>query len=160
MTAMNGIRQAITFISPAIMSSLHLRATDKSVEDFMTTVTKQNLEYRKKNHIIRKDFFQLLMQLRDSGSIVQNDDEWQTNIGEHSDKKQGKCLTFKEMTAQSFIFFLAGFWFFFYLLLKPHRPHSRSVCMNWQKHRTFSVKYTKKSIQLYRNTTENLRTMR
>lgn len=109
MTISNGIRSAITFLSPKMMSLLHLRATDKSVEDFMTSVTEQNLEYRERNQIIRKDFFQLLMQLRDSGSIAQDDDEWQTNINESSGKKAGKCLTLKEMTAQSFIFFTAGF---------------------------------------------------
>lgn len=109
MTISNGIRNAISFLSPTMMNLLHLRATNKSVEDFMTAVTKENLEFRERNNIIRKDFFQLLMQLRDSGNITQNDDEWQTNICDGSDKKQGKCLTLMEMTAQSFIFFAAGF---------------------------------------------------
>lgn len=44
-----------------MMNLLHFRATDKNVEDFMTTVTKENLAYRERNQIIWKDFFQLLM---------------------------------------------------------------------------------------------------
>lgn len=108
MTISNGIRNAFAFLSPTMMSSLRLRLTDKGVEDFMTTVVKQNLEYREQNQIIRKDFFQLLMQLRDSGSIAENDDEWQTNINGNSSRKQDKCLTLQEMTAQSFLFFGAG----------------------------------------------------
>lgn len=108
MSFSNGIRNAFAFLSPTLMSSLRIRLSDKGVEDFMTTVTKQNLEYREENQIIRKDFFQLLMQLRDSGSIAENDDEWQTNINENNSKK-GKCLTLQEMTAQSFVFFAAGF---------------------------------------------------
>lgn len=109
MTISNGIRNALAFLSPALMSRLRLRLSDKGVEDFMTTVTKQTLEYRERNQIIRKDFFQLLMQLRDSGSIAENDDEWQTNINKNANKKPGHCLTLQEMTAQSFVFFGAGF---------------------------------------------------
>lgn len=57
----NSIRAAITFLSPTMMNLLHFRATDKNVEDFITTVTKENLAYRERNQIIWKDFFQLLM---------------------------------------------------------------------------------------------------
>lgn len=103
----NGLRSVISFISPSLMSLLHIRATDKSVQDFMTSVVKQNLEYREKNNVIRKDFFQLLVQLRNTGSIAQSDDEWKTH--DTLNTKQTKCLTLDEMTAQAFIFFSAGF---------------------------------------------------
>lgn len=110
MTISNGIRTVGTFLCPAIMNFFHLRATDKGVEEFMTAVTKENLELRERNKIIRKDFFQLLLMLRDSGSITQNDDEWQTKINEtNNNDKPGECLTLSEMTAQSYIFFAAGF---------------------------------------------------
>lgn len=99
MTFIKGITAAITFLSPNLMRSFRIRATDKSVQDFMTTVVEENLEFREKNEIVWRDFFQLLVQLRKCGTIAQNDDEW----------KMGKCLTLNEMTAQSFIFFAGGF---------------------------------------------------
>lgn len=115
MTINKGIRAAITFLSPNVMSMLRIRATDKSVEDFMRTIVRENLEFREKNHIVRKDFFQLLIQLRNSGAIAQNDDEWKINadqvkVDQNRTEKivTGKCLSLDEMTAQAFIFFAAG----------------------------------------------------
>lgn len=107
MTISNGLRSAASFFSPTLMKLFHIRATDKSVQDFMTSVVKENLEYREKNNVVRKDFFQLLMQLRNSGTIAQSDDDWKTGIDKNN--KEKKCLTLDEMTAQAFIFFAAGF---------------------------------------------------
>ena len=75
------------------------------VEDFMKSVVSQNLEYREKNNISRKDFFQLLIQLRNTGN-VSLDDEWETPLVY---KNGGKSLSVDEVTAQAFIFFAAGF---------------------------------------------------
>lgn len=106
MTLSNALRQAGSFLCPSLMSFFHIRMTDKKVEDFMKSVVKENLEYREKNNIVRKDFFQLLMQLRNSGTISQSDDDWKTQTDQSSKQKH---LTLNEMTAQSFIFFTAGF---------------------------------------------------
>lgn len=102
-TIPKGLRAAITFLSPSLMSLLHLRATDKCVQDFMMKIVKDNLEYREKHNVVRKDFFQLLMQLRNTGK-VQEDDDWATKATNDS-----KSLTLDEMTAQAFIFFAGGF---------------------------------------------------
>lgn len=109
MTIKNSIRLAITFLSPNFMSFFHIRAFDKSVLDFLTSVVEENLEFRERNDVIRKDFFQLLMQLRNKGSISQNDDEWKTEFQQSEKGDSGKCLSLNEMTAQLFIFFAAGF---------------------------------------------------
>lgn len=106
MTISNSLRAAISFLSPRLMTLLHIRATNKSVQDFMTSIVKENLEFRERNNIIRKDFFQLLVQLRNTGTIAQNDDDWNAQI--EPNKGNGKCLSLDEMTAQSFIFFAAG----------------------------------------------------
>lgn len=72
---------------------------------FIRSVVQENLEYREKNNVARKDFFQLLIQLRNSGN-VQLDDDWETTI--KSDESQ-KMMSLNEMAAQVFVFFLAGF---------------------------------------------------
>lgn len=107
MSFSNGIRNALSFLSPSLLELLNVRITDKSIQDFMTAVVHENLKLREANNIVRRDFFQLLIQLRNTGNISQNDDEWKTN--NDADNKNGKCLSLDEMTAQSFIFFAAGF---------------------------------------------------
>lgn len=101
----NILRMLISFIAPKLMSLLRLRITDQSVENFIISVVKQNLEYREQNNVSRKDFFQLLIQLRNNGT-VELDDQWQTVI--KADENQ-KTLTLNEMSAHTFLFFFAGF---------------------------------------------------
>lgn len=100
----NGIVFVLNFLFPAALKYLRIRSIKREVENFMRSVVKQNLEYREKNHVVRKDFFQLLVQLRNTGS-VQSDEQWQTEI-----KNDGlKTMTLNEVTAQAYIFFLAGY---------------------------------------------------
>lgn len=104
-TFLNAIRFFLKFIAPKLMPILHIKAIPREVENFMKTLVEQNLEYREKNNVIRKDFFQLLIQLRNGGS-VQLDDHWKTVI--KADEHQ-KMMTLNEICAQAFVFFAAGF---------------------------------------------------
>lgn len=101
----NGVRGAISFLFPKLMKILRLRAFDREVEEFMTSLVKSTLEMREKNNIVRKDFFQLLLQLRNTGN-VQLDDKWETVI---TADNSGKKLTLSEMTAQSLLFYLGKY---------------------------------------------------
>ncbi|XP_055296745.1 uncharacterized protein LOC129565659 [Sitodiplosis mosellana] len=101
----NNLKGLIGFVAPKLMSFLRLKAFDADVEKFIMSVVKQNLEYREKNNVSRKDFFQLLIQLRNTGS-VQLDDQWDTVI--KADETQ-KTMTLNEIAAQTFVFFAAGF---------------------------------------------------
>ncbi|XP_031634047.1 probable cytochrome P450 6d5 [Contarinia nasturtii] len=101
----NNLRFAMFFIAPKLMSLLRIKIASENVERFLLSMVKQNLEYREKNNVSRKDFFQLLIQLRNSGT-VQLDGDWDTVI--MADHKQ-KTLTLNEMTAQCFVYFGAGF---------------------------------------------------
>lgn len=100
----NGIRFFGMFAFPKMLKLLRMRLIDQDIEDFMTEIVEQNLELREKNKVTRKDFFQLLVQLRNTGN-VQLDDQWETLITNDDSKK----LSIKELTAQAFIFFIAGF---------------------------------------------------
>lgn len=101
----NGLRFTAFFLFPKLVKALNMRLVDKDIEDFMMALVKQTMEHREKNNVVRKDFFQLLLQLRNSGN-VQLDDEWNTVIT--ADEK-GKKLTLAQMTAQAFVFYIAGF---------------------------------------------------
>lgn len=104
LTLKNAIRQIFFAISPALLKWSGLRMMDRDVEQFFISLTEKTLELREKNNIVRKDFFQLLVQLRNSGN-VQLDDEWHTVIANDN----SKTLTLNEMSAQVFVFYLAGF---------------------------------------------------
>lgn len=104
-TLKGSLSKIMILMMPKLASIFGVRFDDLSVEQFIVSVVKQNLEYRERNNVSRKDFFQLLIQLRNSGT-VELDDEWETIIkGDDSEK----LLTLNEMAAQVFIFFFAGF---------------------------------------------------
>lgn len=127
-TFLNAIRFFLKFIAPKLMLILHIKAIPTEVENFMKKLVKQNLEYREENNVIRKDFFQLLIQLRNGGS-VNLDDQWNTVI--KADENQ-KTMTLNEICAQAFVFFAAGFetssttlTFCLYELAKNHEVQQR-----------------------------------
>lgn len=70
---------------PELSRKMHLTANKKSVIDFFHNTFKQNMEHREQSQIIRKDFLQLLLDL-----------------------KKKTSLTVSELAAESFIFFLGG----------------------------------------------------
>lgn len=102
-TLANILRVNINIWSPKLSKMLGLRFVDKEIGDFMIETVRQNMEYREKNNISRKDIFQLLMQLRNTGQIQEGDD-WSAKA--QSDKKS---LTLEEMAAQAFVFYGGGF---------------------------------------------------
>lgn len=48
--------------------------------DFMVRIVKETIEYREKNNVQRKDFMQLLLQLRNTGE-VKADGDWNVDSG-------------------------------------------------------------------------------
>nr|AGJ51946.1 cytochrome P450 CYP6BK18 [Dastarcus helophoroides] len=73
-----------------------LKFVEKDVSDFFMKIVRDAIAYRTKNNIVRKDFLQLLIEL------MKKDDD-----GNYA--HDGKSLTFEEVAAQSFVFFIAGF---------------------------------------------------
>lgn len=105
LTIGNGIRQLMSFVAPGLMKSLKIRMFNREVADFMIRMVQENLRYREENNVSRKDFFQLLIQIRNGGGVG-NDDDW--TVRSTSDEK-AKTLTINELAAQAFLFFVAGF---------------------------------------------------
>lgn len=67
---------------------LHLKLFAKDVSDFFLKVVRDTIDYREKNQDNRKDFMNLLIDLKN---------------------QKVEPITFNELAAQAFVFFLAGF---------------------------------------------------
>lgn len=91
-------------ICPPLLKWSRIGVIDRDVEEFFINLTEQTLEMREKNHIVRKDFFQLLVQLRNGGK-VQDDNDWRTTIANDNNK----TLTQHEMAANVYVFYMAGY---------------------------------------------------
>lgn len=74
---------------------LHMKSLTPNVAKFFMNAVKDTVEFREKNDVRRNDFMDLLIKLKNAGSI---------------DNENGKTeITINEIAAQAFIFFLAGF---------------------------------------------------
>lgn len=99
----NMIRFNMPVLYPKIAKFFRLRFADKDVGDFMIETVRRNLEYREKSNVTRKDFFQLLMQLRNTGSISE-DGDWSSKA-----TSKTKSISVEDMAAEAYIFFIGGF---------------------------------------------------
>lgn len=99
----NGFRGIVSLASWTLTKMLRLRFVDKEVRTFMVDLVRQNMEYREQNNVIRKDIFQLMMQVRNTGQ-VQNEGDW--NIKSTGGKA---AMSLNEMAGQSFAFYSAGY---------------------------------------------------
>lgn len=78
----------------------------KEFKEFMLNIVTNTMDFREKNHVKRKDFIQLLMELRKTGNI-RNDDGIGT-ISNDKDSNQ-EAFTIEQCAAQVALFYLAGF---------------------------------------------------
>ncbi|KAL7022687.1 hypothetical protein ACKWTF_012346 [Chironomus riparius] len=86
-TALENIKNLIIISSEKISNMFNLAFNRQETTDFFLRIVRENLEYREKNNVKRNDFFQLLINIKNS------------EIG----------MTFNEIAANSFVFFAAGF---------------------------------------------------
>lgn len=92
----NEFRFSMSFLSPFLTKLLRIRSSDKDITDFMIEIVRNNLDYREKYNIVRKDFFQLLMQIRNGGKVKDDGEEWNTMASNGK-----KSLSISEMAAQA-----------------------------------------------------------
>ncbi|XP_055696260.1 cytochrome P450 6a9-like [Lutzomyia longipalpis] len=76
--------------------ALKLKITKPEVSEFFMRLLKETTDYRDKNNIKRNDFLSLLMQIMKTGKLEGDD----TDLGK---------MTFEELAAQTFLFFIAGY---------------------------------------------------
>lgn len=82
-------------------------------KEFMVNIVKDTIEYREKHNASRKDFIQLLIELRNTGEISA-DDDWNVDTNNETPRTKttnttSKSLTIEQCAAQAALFYLAGF---------------------------------------------------
>lgn len=85
--SLSNLRIIFGLFFPKIFKFFKFPLFKRSVASFYTNITQQTINYRKLNSINRNDFFQLFMQLHD----------------------QGQEITMNQVTANAFLFVLAGY---------------------------------------------------
>jgi cytochrome P450 family 6 len=88
------------------MKIFKVKFAPQDVEEFFYNLFEEIVEYREKNNIIRHDFLNLLIKLKNEGFIPPDKDE---NVNAEVEEVKIKKLTMKEIAAQSFVFFLASY---------------------------------------------------
>ncbi|XP_066904869.1 probable cytochrome P450 6a14 [Halyomorpha halys] len=101
----------LRFSVPRLLLWLKLRSIPSSVENFFCSTISSVLETRRKTGLKRRDFVQLLLQLKEKEvvEIDTNDvdqDEQENNQNNEVEKIE---ITDRLLMAQSFVFFVAGF---------------------------------------------------
>ncbi|XP_035894739.1 probable cytochrome P450 6a14 isoform X2 [Anopheles stephensi] len=85
-------------IFPRISRALRLPVLPGEVSSFFMPVVRSTVEHRERNAIERPDFLNLLIQLKNKGTVE-----------EHEAAEGLEKLTLDEVAAQAFVFFFAGF---------------------------------------------------
>ena len=96
-TKLRALRRAISTSFPEFARAIGVKTVPKDIATFFMKVVKDTVEYREKNNYTRKDFMQLLIDLKNN------------RLEDDGYKHDGKTLTLEEVAAQCFVFFLAGF---------------------------------------------------
>lgn len=94
-----GVSAAGSFLlgmAPRLAKLFGIRMFDKSVDEFFYNVVGGNIKYRETNNVVRNDFLNMLIQLKNKGAV------------DGDSQGDPRKLTYDETIAQAFIFFFAG----------------------------------------------------
>lgn len=72
--------------------------------EFFKNAVKETVDYREKNNIKRNDFLHLLLLLKNKGTVDED-----TDVSKDSENKSVGTLTFNQLAAQCFVFFIGGY---------------------------------------------------
>ncbi|XP_063227415.1 probable cytochrome P450 6a13 [Bacillus rossius redtenbacheri] len=117
------LARLLRYSAPGLLKMLGIRIFDKDMTDFFIRVVKDALDYREKNHVQRKDFLQLLINMKNNVDVNEDDDEEEkeqhrlereadrNNLDYGAKGKWNYDIEFDDnmIAAQVCVFFLGGF---------------------------------------------------
>jgi cytochrome P450 family 6 len=74
------LHRLFRYTSPSLLKYFNIKSFSDEVTEFFVNVVKETLDYREKNNIERKDFLNLLIQLKKKIDINEDDDEEDKNF--------------------------------------------------------------------------------
>ncbi|KAF2897255.1 hypothetical protein ILUMI_08920 [Ignelater luminosus] len=99
-TLRQALRNIIAFANPKLGMFLGITINNSKATKFFMNVVEETVKYRETTNFTRKDFMQILIDLKNN---VKVGDE------EENGKHNNKGFTIEEIAAQAFVFFLAGY---------------------------------------------------
>lgn len=75
----------------------------------IVNMVRDTMEYREQHNVTRKDFIQLLMELRKTGKVKGDDVATESEKNEQTEENPKEFMTIEQCAAQVALFYLAGF---------------------------------------------------
>nr|QTM97422.1 Cytochrome P450 [Sitophilus oryzae] len=88
-----------------LLGKLKYKRSGNAVANFFINLVQDTIKHRESNRIYRKDFMQLLLELKNTGTVSDNSEY----ISQKSTRVTKQGISVNEIIAQCFIFFVAGF---------------------------------------------------
>lgn len=102
------VRALLTLFLPhKLLKALHVVQITPDIAKFFMGIVRDTASYREDNNIHRNDFMHLVLQLKNRGKLSEDETLEIKATGSASDTEER--LTFNELAAQCFLFFIAGF---------------------------------------------------
>ncbi|XP_047118281.1 probable cytochrome P450 6a14 [Schistocerca piceifrons] len=103
----------ISSIHPKLPTLLRMKSSSSLVSEYFRSMVRETVKYREENNITRNDFMQLMIQLKNKGS-VDGSKGGELKDAEADGDKRKTChslseLSIDDVAAQAFVFFIAGF---------------------------------------------------
>ncbi|XP_063234085.1 probable cytochrome P450 6a14 [Bacillus rossius redtenbacheri] len=104
------VRRVVMAGLPGLARRLNLKFAADDVSQFFLKVVQDTISHREKHGIVRKDFLQLLIELKNKGRLESDEGEVPSSKnGNITDIDDFIELSDAALAAQAFVFFLAGF---------------------------------------------------
>ncbi|XP_049964265.1 cytochrome P450 6k1-like [Schistocerca serialis cubense] len=107
-TWQSSIGFVLSFVSPTLMEYLRVKGGATNVSKYFQQMVADTVAYREKNNFTRKDFMDLIIQLKNKGYVDPDKGEAVEN-GQQKGAGTTDKLSMEDMAAQAFVVFGAGF---------------------------------------------------
>jgi cytochrome P450 family 6 len=94
-SAYQSMLQMIEFVVPNLIRTLKIKVFDRELESFFVKIVEDTVTYREKNGVTRKDFMQLLIQLKNDGKIDEDGDKGTKSFWQSIKNQLSKSILIK-----------------------------------------------------------------